>query len=102
MTEPRWTTERVLEIGRNFQNEDKWHGAHWDTVKLLCDKIEELRDELKKHNRNCERFFNKSGEISALAKSFDAYNAEERADVHTPCWGWAYWLFSETKQKEED
>ena len=37
-----WTTERVLEIGRNFQNEDKWHGAHWDTAKLLCDKIEEL------------------------------------------------------------
>lgn len=41
--EPRFPVERVLEIGRDFQNEDKWHGAHWDTVKLLCDTIERLQ-----------------------------------------------------------
>lgn len=37
--------ERVLEIGRNFQKQDAWRGAHHDTVKLLCDTIEHLRDQ---------------------------------------------------------
>ena len=40
--------EQVLRIGRNFQNTDRWHGAHYDTVKLLCDTIEYLRDQLPK------------------------------------------------------
>jgi len=37
--------ERVLEIGRNFQKQDAWRGARHDTVKLLCDTIEHLRDQ---------------------------------------------------------
>lgn len=35
--------DHILKIGRDFQNTDKWHGAHYDTVKLLCDTIEHLR-----------------------------------------------------------
>ena len=35
--------DHILEIGRNFQNSDKWHGATYDTAKLLCDTIENLR-----------------------------------------------------------
>ena len=54
--EERWSTERVLEIGRSFQNEDKWHGAHWDTAKLLCDKIEELQDEINELKQKLEKY----------------------------------------------
>lgn len=39
--------ERVLEIGRELQNEDKWHGAQYETVKLLCDTIEKLQAKLQ-------------------------------------------------------
>lgn len=35
--------EKVLEIGRELQNEDKWHGSQYVTVKLLCDTIERLQ-----------------------------------------------------------
>ena len=35
--------DHILRIGRDFQNTDTWHGAHYDTVKLLCDTIEHLR-----------------------------------------------------------
>ena len=38
--------ERVLKIGRDFQKQDRWRGAHHDTAKLLCDTIEYLRDRL--------------------------------------------------------
>lgn len=37
--------EHVLKIGREFQKQDAWRGAHHDTVKLLCDTIEHLRDQ---------------------------------------------------------
>ena len=40
------TVEDVLRIGREFQNTDRLHGAHYDTVKLLCDTIEDLNDQL--------------------------------------------------------
>lgn len=43
--------DHILKIGRDFQNSDKWHGAHYDTVKLLCDTIEYLR---KPGTRNCD------------------------------------------------
>lgn len=38
--------ESVLRIGREFQKQDRWRGAHHDTAKLLCDTIECLRDSL--------------------------------------------------------
>lgn len=38
--------EKVLKIGRDFQKQDSWRGAHHDTAKLLCDTIENLRDRL--------------------------------------------------------
>lgn len=40
--------EYVLKIGRDYQNKDGFRGAHYDTVKLLCDTIEYLRDKLPK------------------------------------------------------
>jgi len=43
--------DHILKIGRDFQNTDTWHGAHYDTVKLLCDTIEYLR---KPGTRNCD------------------------------------------------
>lgn len=39
--------ERVLKIGRDYQNKDGYRGAHYDTVKLLCDTIEYQREQLK-------------------------------------------------------
>ena len=40
------SVEDVLRIGRDFQKTDRLHGAHWDTVKLLCDTIEDLNEQL--------------------------------------------------------
>lgn len=40
--------EEVLRIGRDFQRQDTFRGAQHDTVKLLCDTIEYLRDSLSK------------------------------------------------------
>lgn len=39
--------EQVLKIGRDFQNKDGFRGAHYDTVKLLCDTIEYQQGQLK-------------------------------------------------------
>lgn len=39
--------EQVLKIGRDFQNKDGFRGAHYDTVKLLCDTIEYQQEQLK-------------------------------------------------------
>ena len=51
--------ETVLKIGRDYQNKDGYRGAHYDTVKLLCDTIEYLRDQLPKSDPDwkaiCER-----------------------------------------------
>ena len=44
--------ECVLEIGRAFQQQDPMLGAHHDTVKLLCDTIEYLRDKQNKKDGN--------------------------------------------------
>ena len=38
----------VLKIGRDFQNKDGYRGAHYDTVKLLCDAIEYQREQAAK------------------------------------------------------
>ena len=42
----------ILKIGRDFQNSDKWHGATYDTAKLLCDTIEMLRNKVKNEDNN--------------------------------------------------
>lgn len=36
--------DHVLKIGREFAAKDGYRGAHYDTVKLLCDTIEHLRE----------------------------------------------------------
>ena len=49
MAEPydgRFDVDEVLRIGRGMQALDHWHGATYDTVKLLCDTIEDLRRKL--------------------------------------------------------
>ena len=38
--------EHVLKVGREFQMQDSWRGAHYDTAKLLCDTIEYLYERL--------------------------------------------------------
>lgn len=37
----------VLKIGRDYQGKDGYRGAHYDTVKLLCDAIEYQQEQLK-------------------------------------------------------
>lgn len=37
----------VLKIGRDYQNKDGYRGAHYDTVKLLCDAIEYQQEQLE-------------------------------------------------------
>lgn len=39
--------EQVLKIGRDYQNKDGHRGAHYDTVKLLCDAIEYQQEQLE-------------------------------------------------------
>ena len=39
--------ELVLKIGRDYQNKDGNRGAHYDTVKLLCDAIEYQQEQLE-------------------------------------------------------
>ena len=39
--------EQVLKIGRDYQNKDGYRGAHYDTVKLLCDAIEYQQEQLE-------------------------------------------------------
>lgn len=39
--------EQVLKIGRDYQNKDGYRGAHYDTVKLLCDTIEYQQERLE-------------------------------------------------------
>lgn len=38
--------DNVLRIGREFAAKDGYRGAHYDTVKLLCDTIEHLRESI--------------------------------------------------------
>lgn len=35
--------DHILAVGRELQASDTWHGATYDTAKLLCDTIEALR-----------------------------------------------------------
>lgn len=47
--------EQVLKIGRDFQNKDGFRGAHYDTVKLLCDTIENLSEQTKIKIGDCAK-----------------------------------------------
>ena len=58
------SVEKVLEIGRELQNEDKWHGAQYETVKLLCDTIERLRGKSQRADVNLEKPLSTSGGLS--------------------------------------
>ena len=48
---PDLPVDQVLKIGRDFQDQDKWHGAHYDTARLLCDTIERLEQKLKEKEK---------------------------------------------------
>lgn len=43
----------VIKIGRDYQNKDGYRGAHYDTVKLLCDAIEYLSEQTNVKNGDC-------------------------------------------------
>ena len=43
--------DHILEVGRDFQMQDNFRGAQFDTVKLLCDTIEMLRNENKEDSK---------------------------------------------------
>ena len=47
MFSPDLPVEQVLKIGREFQDQDNWHGAHYDTARLLCDTIVRLSRKLE-------------------------------------------------------
>ena len=48
-------TDRILEIGRRFQQTDgDYRGATYETAKLLCDEIERLRDELEMERKKAK------------------------------------------------
>ena len=47
--------DHILEVGRDFQMQDTFRGAQFDTVKLLCDTIVMLRAKAEeKGYRNCD------------------------------------------------
>ena len=47
--------DHILEVGRDFQMQDTFRGAQFDTVKLLCDTIVMLRAQAEeKGYRNCD------------------------------------------------
>ena len=56
---------RVLKIGRDFQKQDTWRGAHHDTAKLLCDTIEYLRDSLNTPIGNAAAMYTALKEMQA-------------------------------------
>ena len=58
MFSPDLPVDQVLKIGRDFQNQDNWHGAHYDTARLLCDTIVRLNGKLK-GKENVSRKVNK-------------------------------------------
>ena len=57
--------EQVLKIGRDFQKQDIWRGAHHDTAKLLCDTIEYLRDRLNTPIGNAAAMYTALKEMQA-------------------------------------
>ena len=80
--------DHVLAIGRRFQNEDTWHGAHWDTVKLLCDTIEAMNAKIEKleaaeGTRNCDVYptFEQAREACFRDREYCSSPIDERESV---------------------
>ena len=88
--------DHILKIGRDFQNTDTWHGAHYDTVKLLCDTIEHLR---KHGTRNCDV------EETYGDASCKYLKTHPEVNQNISSWGWenwydfALWLFKRQEKK---
>lgn len=59
-------TALVLKIGRDFQNKDGYRGAHYDTVKLLCDAIEYQREQAAKLREALEALLNLAYEVEDM------------------------------------
>lgn len=59
--------DHVLKVGRDLQNSDTWRGAQFDTVKLLCDTIEALREK-RKGTRNCDIYDTRDKAFEACFK----------------------------------
>ena len=74
--------EQVLKIGRDFQKQDRWRGAHHDTAKLLCDTIEYLRDRLN----------TPAGNIAAMRETLVALQA--RFEKNTMAYQDRYFKFT--------
>ena len=62
--------EQVLRIGRDFQNKDGFRGAHFDTVKLLCDTIEYQQEQLEARTKVGD-----SAKLRDALSKFCAYSA---------------------------
>ena len=77
---------QVLKIGRDFRDKDRWYGAHYDTVKLLCDTIEYLRDRLKTAEVNAAGMRKLIDEINSLNDEwFDTFsfpNENGQTSIH--------------------
>lgn len=56
----------ALKIGRDFQNKDGYRGAHYDTVKLLCDAIEYQREQATKLREALEALLNLAYEVEDM------------------------------------
>lgn len=65
--------EQVLKIGRDFQNKDGFRGAHYDTVKLLCDTIENLSEQTKVKIGDCAKM--REALEATLELFWDIHNA---------------------------
>ena len=107
----------VLKIGRDFQNKDGYRGAHYDTVKLLCDAIEYQQEQLKTKTevgdraklreapRNCDRFRNADKALEALERHC---NSSGNGCIRCPVAGYSTeeveckiaWLFAPAAGKE--
>ena len=67
--------EQVLKIGRDFQKQDSWRGAHHDTTKLLCDTIEYLREQSNAQIGN-------AAAIREAAKEFVSVILDKKPGIH--------------------
>lgn len=77
--------ENVLKIGRDYQNKDGDRGAHYDTVKLLCDTIEYLRDQLPKPDPDWKEICEKCHDGEIEPKECEYYG--EPDGCNSPIYG---------------
>jgi hypothetical protein len=72
---PELPVDQVLKIGRDFQNQDSWHGAHYDTARLLCDTIERLNGELKRKRETSKDITSAIEELIQMTCSLCKYKS---------------------------